>query len=279
MSVENTPSIRPTAIRAGGLVWEAGTIGACDDPPVLLLHGFPEHWRTWAQVMPAIASQGFRVHAVSLPGYGTTTAPDSYDVDVLAGHVAALCRDIGGDVGCHVVGHDWGGIITGAAASLHPDVIRSAALCCCAHPAVFPSGLVNPQQLARSWYVAVFQIPGIERLLGHRLLLERLSPAVSEIDDAQDMGKALAYYRANLRPWRLVASQAGRIQVPALVVHAARDVALTERLMLKTSELCDDLRGFEVLDCGHFIHRTCPSEFLRVILPFLRAVTDPSRAN
>lgn len=264
--------IETTAIEAGGLTWETGTAGAWDGEPLVLLHGFPEHWRTWAEVMPALASQGFRVHAPCLPGYGMTTPPTSYDLVDLAASTAAFCREISGGGGAHLVGHDWGGIVASAAAALHPDAIRSVTLACCAHPASFATAMTDPRQIARSWYVAMFQIPGIERVLSRPWLMDRLSPAVTEIADAESMGRALAYYRANLRPWNLGGGSIGRIPVPGLVIHAGGDVAITERLMLDTAAQLDDLRGFEVLDCGHFIHRECPDAFLATVLPFLRAV-------
>jgi pimeloyl-ACP methyl ester carboxylesterase len=40
--------------------------------------------------------------------------------------------------------------------------------------------------------------------------------------------------------------------------------------MRETAELFEDLRGFEILDCGHFIHRDRPGDFVATVLPFLR---------
>ncbi|MDQ3645935.1 MAG: alpha/beta hydrolase, partial [Actinomycetota bacterium] len=197
-----------------------------------------------------------------------TTPPASYEIDVLARHLSALCAELG-DGSCHVVGHDWGGIIGAAAASLHPQALRSITLVCCAHPAAFSSGLRKPAQVMRSWYVGMFQIPGLEHVLGHRAFVERVA-GDADIHDAEGMRRALAYYRTNLRPWRLARSAAGRIAQPGLVIHAERDLAITEQLMRASASFLDDLRGFEIIDSGHFIHREKPTALLEILLPFLR---------
>jgi pimeloyl-ACP methyl ester carboxylesterase len=95
---------------------------------------------------------------------------------------------------------------------------------------------------------------------------------VTEIDDAAAMGRALAYYRANLRPWDLGRFKAGRITQPGLVVHGSRDPAIGDYLMRATAEQFEDLRGFHALDCGHFIQRLRTEELNDVLLGFLGSV-------
>ncbi|HVF52233.1 MAG TPA: alpha/beta hydrolase [Actinomycetota bacterium] len=267
--------IESTTIEAGGLFWDVGTMGDPGSEPVLLLHGFPERWQTWALMMPALAEAGGRVHAACLPGYGETTPPTTYDIDVVAEHVAALCHEIGGGGSCHLIGHDWGGIIAAAVASLHPDAVRSVTLACCAHPAALRSAL-NPAQMLKSWYVGAFQIPGIEHVLGNAAYLDRFAGGNGQtgIHGSDEMARALGYYRANLAPWKLGSSRAGRISQPGLVIHAAHDAAVTEALMRESAEHLDDLRSFEVMDSGHFVHRERPSDLSALILGFLRDVAS-----
>jgi pimeloyl-ACP methyl ester carboxylesterase len=45
--------------------------------PVVLLHGFPEHWWQWHAVAPLIAADGYRVLCPDLRGAGWTVADDS----------------------------------------------------------------------------------------------------------------------------------------------------------------------------------------------------------
>jgi pimeloyl-ACP methyl ester carboxylesterase len=47
-------------------------------PTILLLHGFPSSSHQFRNVIPLLATQGYRVIAPDLPGYGFTTVPTDY---------------------------------------------------------------------------------------------------------------------------------------------------------------------------------------------------------
>ena len=66
-----------------------------------------------------------------------------------------------------VVGHDWGGVLAWHLAARAPDRIARAAILNAPHPAAMRAFVRrHPGQLARSWYVAFFQLPGLpERML------------------------------------------------------------------------------------------------------------------
>jgi alpha-beta hydrolase superfamily lysophospholipase len=44
-------------------------------PALVLLHGFPQHWREWRLVMPSIAEAGHTVIAPDLRGFGESDKP------------------------------------------------------------------------------------------------------------------------------------------------------------------------------------------------------------
>jgi pimeloyl-ACP methyl ester carboxylesterase len=82
-------------------------------PLVTLLHGFPQHWREWRLVMPALADAGYTVVAPDLRGFGYSDTPlDGFDV----GTVAEDIRQIIGKLGrveekVRIVGHDVGSAV------------------------------------------------------------------------------------------------------------------------------------------------------------------------
>src|SRR5689334_11017499 len=85
---------------------EAGT-----GPMVLFLHGFPEFWWAWHELLPEVAGAGFRAVAVDLRGYGASDKPPrGYDGYTLAADIAGLIRALG-ERSATLVGTGVGGMI------------------------------------------------------------------------------------------------------------------------------------------------------------------------
>lgn len=259
-------------VEAAGMSWNIASAGPEDGDHVLLLHGFPEHWRSWSAQIPALASAGFRVHAADMPGYGGTDEPASYDLNTLASSVAGLSGGLSRD-GVHLVGHDWGGIVGHCVAAQHPQTVRSFTAVAAPHPATFRKVRIDPKRLMNSAYVLLFQVPGIEHVIGNRKFIERFARgAVSDIGSAAEMRRALEYYRTNLRPWNPGDTEIGNVTQPGLVIHALRDVAIGSELMEQSAELFDDLRDYVELDCPHFLLRRCGERVNEHLVGFLRSL-------
>src|ERR1044071_10138677 len=57
---------------------------AGEGSPILLLHGWPQHWWTWRKVIPALA-ESHRVICPDLRGFGWSEAPAGpYEISELA---------------------------------------------------------------------------------------------------------------------------------------------------------------------------------------------------
>src|SRR4051812_5316340 len=88
--------------------WHVATAG--EGPPIVLLHGWPQHWWIWRHVMPDLA-RDHRVIAPDLRGFGWSDAPpSSYSKMGLAADVERLLDALEIDR-CVLVGHDWGGFV------------------------------------------------------------------------------------------------------------------------------------------------------------------------
>ena len=93
-------------VRAGDVVLHVAEAG--EGPPLLLLHGWPQHWWIWRHVIGELA-RTHRVICPDLRGHGWSEAPrGSYAKATLAADILALLDAL--DVErTPVVGHDWGG--------------------------------------------------------------------------------------------------------------------------------------------------------------------------
>ncbi len=106
------PSVEGVAhrwVEARGLRFHVAEAGSGEDP-VLLLHGWPQHWYEWRNLMPALADR-HRVLAMDLRGFGWSDAPrKGYEKENLAADVLAVLDELGLER-VKLVGHDWGGWI------------------------------------------------------------------------------------------------------------------------------------------------------------------------
>ena len=100
-----------------------------DGPAVLCVHGWPELARSWRHQVAHLSSEGYRVAAMDVRGYGGSSAPpevERYRLKELASDVAAVAAALDDDP-VVLVGHDWGAPIVYTAALRHPDRVRAVA--------------------------------------------------------------------------------------------------------------------------------------------------------
>jgi pimeloyl-ACP methyl ester carboxylesterase len=90
---------------------------------VVLLHGWPQTWFEWRDVMPGLATQ-YRVIAPDLPGLGVSDGAPPYDKKTLARHIHNLIGALK-ITSVHLVGHDMGGIVAYAYARQFPDEVKT----------------------------------------------------------------------------------------------------------------------------------------------------------
>lgn len=96
---------------------------AGEGPPLLLLHGWPQHWWSWRKMIPELARE-YRVLAPDLRGWGWSDAPPGrYAKAEWVEDVVALL-DAEGIGRVRVVGHDWGGWVSFLLALAHPERVE-----------------------------------------------------------------------------------------------------------------------------------------------------------
>ena len=104
---------------------------------------------------------GFRVIVPDLRGYGRSGKPEAveaYSLPLLAGDVLAVLADLGIDR-AHVVGHDWGAALAWGLAVARARAASTTWSCC--RSATRPPSAARPRQREKSWYMLLFQFPGI----------------------------------------------------------------------------------------------------------------------
>lgn len=281
-------------------VAEAGPV---DAPVILFLHGFPEFWYSWRHQLLGLCGQ-FRVVAPDLRGYGGTDKPGrGHDLSTLAGDIAALVAALGQergqpDLAVTLVGHDWGGVIAWATAALHPQCVRRLAILNAPHPrAMLTIFLRHPRQLQRSWYIGLFQLPGLFewqfRRAPHRTMARMLQAAAgrkgvfpeSEVQIYADalmapgtLESALGYYRAVRGFVRTAGLARQPVAMPVLTLWGRRDPALGAELVEAARRFAAgpyDVQWFD--GAGHWLQQEAPEAVNAALHVF--AAADPSVVN
>jgi pimeloyl-ACP methyl ester carboxylesterase len=140
---------------------------AGEGPPLVLLHGWPQHWYEWRALIPPLARR-YRVLCPDLRGLGWSEAPRrGYDKETLARDVLALLDGLGVDR-FRLAGHDWGGWV-GFLICLHaPERVERFLALNIALPFAGPT----PKAVLsfwRLWYQWVIAAPLLGRQVAARL--------------------------------------------------------------------------------------------------------------
>ncbi|MCK1511216.1 alpha/beta hydrolase [Bradyrhizobium sp. 190] len=116
-------------VEAGVLSVGYAEAGPADGPVVILLHGWPYDIYAFVDVVPVLASAGFRVIAPWLRGYGTTRflgsdTPRNGQQGALATDVIDLMDALKIDKAV-VAGFDWGARTAGIVAAIWPQRVKA----------------------------------------------------------------------------------------------------------------------------------------------------------
>ncbi|WP_324933578.1 alpha/beta hydrolase [Actinophytocola sp.] len=161
-------------------------------PAVVLIHGYPQDWTEYREIMPRLARE-FTVVAVDLRGVGGSAAPPSgYAAPNLAEDVRQLTRHLGLRR-VYVVGHDIGGMTAYAYARLAPDEIRGAMILDVPLPGMDPW----TDAVAGMWHIGFFQVPDLpeELIAGRQAAYFRYVLPRSQFSDADVARYAASYAR------------------------------------------------------------------------------------
>jgi pimeloyl-ACP methyl ester carboxylesterase len=271
----------------------AGSAGA---PPILLLHGFPEYWGAWEDLMPLLAHE-YQLVAPDLRGFNLSSQPldvQSYRVRELVGDLELFCQHLGWERPT-VVAHDWGGAVAWQWAIARPQRIANLVMLNSPHPIPIARELArNPAQQAASAYMNWLRAPGSETgLAKHNFAaLETFFLQMQRGDVkwytperaaryrevwARGMTGGVNYYRASpLHP--PVAGETlieldpamFHVRVPTLVLWGEADSALRAGLLDGLEELIDDVTIQRLPRATHWLAHEEPEVIAEAIRAFVR---------
>lgn len=259
-------------MRVRGLRLHVAVAGPEHGRPVMLVHGWPQHWYEWRHLLPALADR-HRVLALDLRGFGWSDAPrDGYEKENMADDVLAVLDALGVER-VKLVGHDWGGWIGFLLGLRAPQRVERFLALNIVHP--WQSGALSA--LPHAWRFG-YQLAIMAPLLGYRLhrggrFVPRVLHAGSHVRDAWDEATVRAFAdnlaeparaRAAVRLYRVFQLRElwpvlrgryadRRLTVPTRLLFGIDDAVLRPALLAGYQDHADEMAVELVGGCGHFI--------------------------
>ena len=278
-----------TFIKTNGVRLHTVMAGPKSGTPFILLHGFPEFWRSWVRQLPVLAQAGCRVIIPDQRGYNLSDKPKgikNYHIDELTKDILGLIDALNYEK-VNLVGHDWGGIVAWVLASKHPERLHRLGILNAPHPLVMRRFLRRDfEQMRRSLYALFFQLPWLpERLMSanhwrgavyalrgsgkiHTFTNEDIEKYKEAWSQPGAMMAMLNWYRAAARYiWQLPNEM--HISVPTLMMWGMKDVALSHRLARPSKDYCDEGRLLFFPEATHWVQREEADEINRHLLEFV----------
>jgi pimeloyl-ACP methyl ester carboxylesterase/quinol monooxygenase YgiN len=249
-------------------------------PLAILLHGFPNTWYAWREVMAELAHT-MTVVALDLRGLGDSDAGKQPNDVPTGAHDLALLLDELGAGQAFIAGQDWGGSTAFAFAAEHPEAVRALAVI-----EAMPRGRWTDTAGANPWFVGFHQVPGLPEQLvrgRERAYLDWFYRAYSATPGVPDQLAVDEYLRTYTRPGVMASALERYRAIDREIAHNTRyvrDTIATPTLAVGGerafgSAVAENLRQAAsnvqaaVIDgCGHYVSEERPHDLTSLLLRF-----------
>lgn len=264
-----------------GLIFDVVDTGPLDGELVILLHGWPETARSWEKVAAILNEKGYRTLAPNQRGYSPRARPNSvraYRIDELVADIVALIKRAGGGP-VHLAGHDWGAMVAWTLAAAHPELVKTLNTLSVPHPGAFMRATLKGDQLKKSYYIGLFQIPRLPEwilmrsphsvfgtmLRGAGMMSDEIDAAIRDLVDSGALPTTLNWYRAMRYPSKLV--RVAKIKRPTLYIWGERDIALSRAGAELAGDYVDaPYRLFVMKGASHWLPTQYPEDVAEAML-------------
>ncbi|WP_375174999.1 alpha/beta fold hydrolase [Pseudooceanicola sp.] len=283
------------------------TWGSPDNPPLLMLHGFPEYGGAWAELAPLLADQFYCV-APDQRGYGRSWSPegvDNYKVGKLVGDMVALIDWLGGEV--TLLGHDWGAAVAYPLTIRNPEKVSRLIIANGVHPIPFQRAVAaGGAQTEASQYIGDLRAEGAEHALAQddcsalrRRLLGKIDHSWLTPDrfadyldawthDGGRIGTMLNWYRASTlrvpapgETWEMpeITPENFMVHCPHLLIWGDGDTSLLPVSTEGLEEFAPQLTRVTVPGTDHWLCHQKPEEIAAIIRDWMRGQTGRPEAR
>lgn len=253
--------------------------------PIVLLHGWPQTWYEWKDIIPALA-QSYTVIAPDLRGAGLSDKPNTgYDKLTLAQDIYLLVEQLGFKE-ISLVGHDIGAMVAFTYAAEYRDYVKKLVLLDVLLPGF---GLEELMDVANGgmWHFGFHMVPDLPEALitgrEHIYLnhfFKTLAYNPTSIKE-EDIAEYVRHYsapgalRAGFESYRCLLEDGKynqkykdqKLDIPVLVYGGETSTGDNFRKSLLS--LANHVEGGSIPECGHYIAEEQPEFLINALTKFL----------
>ena len=245
---------------------------AGEGEPLLMLHGWPQHWYMWKKQIPFFAKH-YRVIAADIRGFGWSDAPSKgYLKDELADDLVKLIHKLGYKE-ARLLSHDWGGWIGFITAAKNPGLITKHFACNI--PPIWPK---LDLKLVPATIKLTYMIPIATPVLGPNIQRSGFYPHLifkrgntrkegwteEEMNVFSDRFKDISRAKAASKLYRdfllkeylplgLGKYKKYHLKTPTYCLFGVKDCQVSTAFLRGYEKYADDIKIELVQDTGHFI--------------------------
>lgn len=277
--------------------------------PIILLHGFPDFWYGWKDIILGLKDK-YRLIVPDMRGYNLSDKPqgfENYTLEILIDDIKGLSKALKLGKFC-LAGHDWGGPIAWGVAGKYPELLEKLIIINGPHPMIMGNLIAKDKDQRRaSSYIFEFIKPGSANLLmdndfkvlkaimgmkiealkdlfGGLKTIQNISELTKRTNELSefDMDKyveawsqpgainaGLDYYRASVKDTFTTGGWDGTINVPTLVLHGMKDIALTPKILNDLEDYVEDLKIVKIDNATHWVMIDAPEKVNSSIKEFI----------
>ncbi|WP_367107085.1 alpha/beta fold hydrolase [uncultured Psychrobacter sp.] len=279
--------IRHTVNTSDGIQLAAFSYGDKNNPPLILVHGYPDQHDIWQKVIPNLIDD-FYVIAYDVRGAGASDhleSLESYRLSQLNDDLKAVSKQLLDDKPFHLAAHDWGSLQcweTVTDPNFAGHILSYSSM---SGPSLDHAGFLlrrmakqSPLRMAallrHSWYVGAFHLPFIGPMFWKFYSPKKWQEYVKEVQDCSDIpfnsyvtknGEyGIKLYRANFLP-RTLNPRPRYAQCPVQAIVLTEDNYVRPTYIEEMKNWVEDLKVVEI-KANHWAELSHPeqvSEYIR----------------
>jgi len=257
--------------------------------PLLMLHGWPQHWYMWRYQIPEL-TQHYSVLCPDLRGFGWSDAPATgYEKEQLVDDIIALLDTLKLNR-IRLMAHDWGGWVGFLLCLRQPERVQRYLALNIPHPfQKLDTRVLTLWRFGYQWVIASpllgqwivqNQTGFVRRLLqwgfvNKPLTEEEILTYTSRLGEPARAYASVMLYRSFLLHEFLPLIRgrycSSRLSTSALILFGTRDFAMSTAVLKGYRPYADDLKIELVPNSGHFIAEDQPELVSKRALEFFAA--------